>query len=510
MLFQIEQARCRINRHDLFVMERLAVSIGEHWCVFGPNGAGKSLLVDLITGRRPESGGYLRFAEGFDPVRDILLVSFEEQQRLWRRDERLDISDFSEDAIDQGTLVAELIRSALPAAEQDESRLQNLAAELDLTALLPKGIRFLSSGQIRRALIARALYGQHAPRPRLLIFDEPLEAVDRDSRGRIERAIARHLGPGCASLHLCRRAGDRFPGATQVLVMENLGVLAQGLMREAIWQKAVARFRREPAVPERLPFAKPRANPGDTHSANLPRDTHPAESKLIELKGVSAGYGDLQVLRDVHWTMTSAHHVLIEGPNGCGKSTLLSLIDGENHKGYGQEVYLFGRRKGGGETVWDIKRRFGVVSNELHNRYVKGWKVLDVVVSGFFDSVGLYDDSGASEQGRAGAWLECLGLAHLAGRHYHQISFGQQRLVLLARAMVKQPAILVLDEPCVGLDDYHRDFILRMLDAIAGQTPTRLLYVSHIPDEKPACINYRLRFVTARDGAYRLEQSEAG
>ncbi len=525
MLFQIDQARCRINRHDLFTVERFAVNAGEHWCVFGPNGAGKSLLVDLITGRRPETGSYLRFAGGFDPVRDILSVSFEEQQRLWRRDERLDISDFREDAIDQGTLVAELIRSSLPAAKQDESRLRGLAAELDLTALLQKGIRFLSSGQIRRALIARALYGQYASRPRLLIFDEPLEAVDRESRARIEQAIAGHLGPGCASLHLCRRGGDRFPGATHLLVMENLGVLAQGPMREARWQKAIARFRREPVIPERLPFAhfvdetsrkKSRKSRDthpkiqDTHSPDTNQDTHPPESKLIELKGVSAGYGDLQVLRDVHWTMTSAHHVLVEGPNGCGKSTLLSLIDGENHKGYGQEVYLFGRRKGSGETVWDIKRCFGVVSNELHNRYVKGWKVLDVAVSGFFDSVGLYDDSAASEQGRAGAWLESLGMAHLAGRYYHQISFGQQRLVLLARAMVKQPAILVLDEPCVGLDDYHRDFVLGMLDAIAGQTPTRLIYVSHIPDEKPACINYRLRFVATRDGGYRLEQSEAG
>ncbi len=521
MLFQIDQARCRVNRHDLFLVERFEVKVGEHWCVFGPNGAGKSLLVDLITGRRPETGSYLRFAEGFDPARDILPVSFEEQQRLWRRDERLDISDFREDAIDQGTLVAELIRSSLPAAEQDESLLRGLAAELDLTALLQKGIRFLSSGQIRRALIARALYGQQASCPRLLIFDEPLEAVDRESRGRIEQAIAGHLGPGCASLHLCRRGSDRFPGATHLLVMENLGVLAQGPMREARWQKAIARFRREPAIPERLPFAHfidgtSRKNRDthpkiqDTHSPDTNQETHPPESKLIELKGVSASYGDLQVLRDVHWTMTSAHHVLVEGPNGCGKSTLLSLIDGENHKGYGQEVYLFGRRKGSGETVWEIKRCFGVVSNELHNRYVKGWKVLDVVVSGFFDSVGLYDDSGASEQGRAGAWLESLGMAHLAGRYYHQISFGQQRLVLLARAMVKQPAILVLDEPCVGLDDYHRDFILGMLDAIAGQTPTRLIYVSHIPDEKPACINYRLRFVATRDGGYRLEQSEAG
>ena len=495
MLLRIDQARCRINRHDLLVVDRFALAAGQHWCVFGPNGAGKSLLAALIMGRRPESGGYVRYREDFDPARDVLLVSFEEQQRLWRRDERLDISDFNADAQDRGTTVAQLIRAALPSAEQNEALLLALAVELKLTSLLDKGIRFLSSGQIRRALIARALYGQHASRPKLLIFDEPLEAVDRESRTGIEAAIAAHLGPDCASLHLCRREGDRFPGATHLLVMNELRVLQQGAMSAAAWRDATQRFRsRGVAIPPSLPVPPAPA-----------RKVPDPDARLIELRGVHASYGELAVLRDVHWTMTARDHVLIEGPNGCGKSTLLSLIDGENHKGYGQDVFLFGRRKGSGETVWEVKRRFGVVSNELHNRYVKGWKVLDVVVSGFFDSVGLYEDSGAGEQDHAAAWLETLGVAHLARRHYHQLSFGQQRLVLLARAMVKQPAILVLDEPCVGLDDYHRDFILAMLDAIAARTPTRLIYVSHVPDECPACINQRLRFLADGSGGFRLE-----
>jgi len=498
MLFRIEGARCRISRRDLLEIDLLEVAAGEHWCVFGPNGAGKSLLVDLITGRRPETGSYVRFAEGFDPVRDILQVSFEEQQRLWRRDERLDISDFSENAQDQGTLVSALIRAALPAADQDENRYRELSADLDLTALLNKGIRFLSSGQIRRALIARALYGQQNGRSRLLVFDEPLEAVDRDSRSRIRGAIAAQLGPDCASLHLCRREQDRLPHATHLLVMDNLRVLESGAMSEAGWEQAAKRFRgRRGSAPGDVP-----RYPGVTRQATEPNAT------MIELRSVNAGYGDLRVLRDLDWTMAGRHHVLIEGPNGCGKSTLLSLIDGENHKGYGQEVFLFGRRKGSGETVWDVKRRFGVVSNELHNRYVQGWKVLDVVVSGFFDSVGLYDDSGASERDHARAWLATLRIGHLANAFYHQISFGQQRLVLLARAMVKQPDILILDEPCVGLDDYHRDFILETLDVIADKTPTRLIYVSHAPGEMPACINYRLRFKAAADGGYQLEQSE--
>lgn len=498
MLFRIDNARCRVGRRNLLEIDHFEVAPGEHWCVYGPNGAGKSLLMSLIAGRRPETGSYVRYAEAFDPTRDILLVSFEEQQRLWRRDERLDISDYSEDALDQGTLVAELIRTALSASEQDDQLFDSLCADLELCDLLTRGIRFLSSGQIRRALIARALYGQQSRRCRLLIFDEPLEAVDRESRDRIRGAIAAHLGANCASLHLCRREQDRFPGATHLLAMENLQVLERGAMSESAWERVAARFQlRRGAVPDQIPCL-----PGTRQKALEP------DARLIELRGVNAGYGDLRVLRDVDWKMEGRHHVLVEGPNGCGKSTLLSLIDGENHKGYGQEVYLFGRRKGSGETVWDVKRRFGVVSNELHNRYIKGWKVLDVAVSGFFDSVGLYDDSGAGEQDHARAWLETLHIADLANSFYHQISFGQQRLALLARAMVKQPDILILDEPCVGLDDYHRDFILGTLDVIAERTSTRLIYVSHAPGENPSCINYRLRFEAAADGGYRLQQTE--
>ncbi|HLT64282.1 MAG TPA: ATP-binding cassette domain-containing protein, partial [Pseudohongiella sp.] len=152
---------------------------------------------------------------------------------------------------------------------------------------------------------------------------------------------------------------------------------------------------------------------------------------------------------------------------------------------------------GSGESVWDIKARFGVVSNDLHNRYVKGWRVLDVVVSGFFDSLGLYDDSGASESSTAKQWLQVLGLGHLAREYYHELSFGEQRLVLLARAMVKQPLILILDEPVVGLDDQYSALLLAMVDRIAAAGQTQIVFVSHSLDDTPSCINVRVIFERA-------------
>ncbi|MCG8415293.1 MAG: ATP-binding cassette domain-containing protein [Pseudomonadales bacterium] len=495
-LVRVENALCRIGRRAVMRISEFTINEGEHWCLFGPNGAGKSVLASLIAGQRTETGSYVRYAEGFDPTRDCLFVSFEEQQRLWQQDNRLDMSEYSERAEDKGTVVDVLIRSGRAGTSEDETLFLKLVAQLNLQEILQKGIRFLSSGQIRRVLIARALYAATGGTHKLVILDDPLEAIDKDSRQRIISCITEHQGSGLSSLLLCRRQQDVLPGVSHLALMEDLQITAQGERSEV---ESGEQFRqlihRSPKVAVELP--KP--------ATEQPQPT--AEDRLIELKGVDASYGDLPVLRNVSWTMTGADHVLIEGPNGCGKSTLLSLIDGENHKGYGQEVYLFGRRKGSGETVWDIKSRFGVVSNELHNKYVKGWKVLDVVVSGFFDSVGLYDDSGSAEWDGAREWLAALGIDGLEKEYYHELSFGQQRLVLLARAMVKHPWVLVLDEPCVGLDDYHRKLIIGTLEMIARQTHTRICYVSHVAGEELGFITQRLLFVPLDEGGFTVKQS---
>ncbi|MBV56425.1 MAG: ABC transporter ATP-binding protein [Gammaproteobacteria bacterium] len=496
-LFIVKQALCRIGRHAVLKIDHFEVASGEHWCLFGSNGAGKTLLANLISGKRVESGSYVCYQTGFDPALDIYAVSFEEQQRLWQRDNRLDISEYSDKAEDAGTVVLELIDSARSDAEQDHDLLSELLTQLDLQGVLGKGIRFLSSGQIRRVLIARALYGKRAGACKLLILDDPLESIDKDSRARISHCIEHYLTDDCCSLQLCRRKQDILPGVTHVAVMDELSLLEQG---DATAMRAGNAFEnidaRRPRIPAKLP--PPIADETDDEDAQEP---------LIVLDNVNAAYGSTPVLSNLSWIMKPWHHVLIEGPNGCGKSTLLSLIDGENHKAYGQAVSLFGRVRGSGETVWEVKARFGIVSNELHNKYVKGWKVLDVVVSGFFNSVGLYDDSGSAEINAARQWLAALGIEALQQHYYHEISFGQQRLALLARAMVKHPRVLILDEPCVGLDDYHRRLILQTLDVIASQLHTNLVYVSHVVGEQPACINQRLRFLPTDVGDYTVEQS---
>lgn len=494
-LLQVRDALCRVGRHAVLCIDRFDLKRGEHWCVFGPNGAGKSLFAALLQGRRIESGNYVQSASGFRADQHCFVVSFEEQQRLWERDNRLDISEYSAEAQDQGTTVEVLLRGARLRSDQDEALLQALLDDLALQPFSQRGIRFLSSGQVRKALLARGLYGALGSSGGLLILDDPLESIDRQSRQHIDACIARYLDDSFASLHLSRRVSEIPAYCTHLALFRELRLIEQGEMEKV--RNSVA-FTGLSVIQPDLPKAIPATGTAQ----------EPSCSELIKLTGVNASYSDQLVLTDINWRMTTGEHVLIEGPNGCGKSTLLSLIDGENHKGYGQDVVLFGRRKGSGESVWELKSRFGLVSNELHNKYVKGWRVIDVVISGFFDSVGLYDDSGGAEKEQARNWLRTCGLQTLSTRYYHELSFGQQRLVLLARAMVKQPAILVLDEPCVGLDDMHRAKILGLLDLIARDSSTQLIYVSHIEGEQPDCINRRYRFTPVTQGGFTLSEVE--
>ncbi len=483
-----EDAICRISQSRHLRVARFRLSSGQHWCVFGGNGAGKTLFADYLVGRLRSGSGRIHYPGDLDPARDIAVVSFERQQALQSFDQRHDISEYSEAATDAGTTVRALLH---PAGQDDEapSVSGSLINELGLTGILRQGIRSLSSGQMRRAMLAAALLR----RPRLLILDEPLESIDRQSRQRITDTITRWQSADNASLVLNRRRAGLVPGMTHMALMQDLSLVSVGA--------AVAL---QPRIEEVLPPLPPvpATLPGPVTS-HVPEQL-PVGQPLIRLQDVSVRFGDHVVLDRLSWTFDPGQHTLIEGPNGCGKSTLLALITGGSHKAYGQSVWLFGRRRGSGESVWEVKSRFGVVSNELHVQYLRGWKVIDVVVSGFFDSVGLYRDAGASEVAAARQWLRAVGLEGLERAGYHEISFGQQRLALLARAMVKQPPVLVLDEPCVGLDDRYRSRILDLIDRIAEGGRTQLLYVSHTTGEAPGCINQWLRFERRSGGTFHV------
>jgi len=213
----------------------------------------------------------------------------------------------------------------------------------------------------------------------------------------------------------------------------------------------------------------------------------------VEVSGLTVRYGQLVAVHDVSFSAAAGQITAVLGPNGAGKTTLLSLITGDNLQGYANEIRLFGMLKGSGETVWDIRKKIGVVSPELQGRYRRGIRVRDVVASGLFDSIGLYRRLCPGDRERVEEWMDLLGILPLAERAFDGLSYGERRMALIARAMVKSPLLLVLDEPCQGLDAANRRRMLRLIDRIGGATGTRVLYVSHYEDEIPSCINRILR-----------------
>ncbi len=453
---------------------------GQQWACLGPNGAGKTSLARVISGQAPRfSGTVLRGAALRE--RGVAYVCFEQARALCQRDQKLDDSEFRADARDPGTTV----RSLLLRACADDTAVQHWARRLGIDHILERGLRFISTGEMRKTLLIAAIL----TRPALLILDNPLDGLDRATQREMSHVIDELLGSKTHILLLCRQAADIPAGISHVLVLDDGEVFAHGTRADILADAGVQALLEPPLPPlAGLPRAAPR-----------PYEL-PAQGPLLALRNVSVSYGELQVLAGVDWVLERGQHCCVSGPNGCGKTTLLSLVTGDNHKAYGQDITLFGVRRGSGESIWDIKRKYGQVDTQLHLNFARGMRVVEVVVSGFFDTVGLYDDWGDAQREAAQQWLGALGLGDLTRENFDTLSFGLQRMVLLARAMVKSPVILLLDEPTLGLDGHHRRLILRAIDHIAANSDTQVIFVSHSAGEMPACINQLLRFEPTADG----------
>ena len=213
---------------------------------------------------------------------------------------------------------------------------------------------------------------------------------------------------------------------------------------------------------------------------------------LVSMKQVTVVHGGREIISSFDWLVERGHHWKISGPNGCGKSTLVNLVSGDHTQCYSNDVTVMGMRRGQGETIWDIKNHLGIISPALHQQYRVSTNAFTVIVSGFFDSVGLYQEANPTQLQIAREWLEVVGMTALATQPFRSLSFGQQRLLLIARALVKQPPLLILDEPCQGLDGINRALVLRVIDRIVATGLTQLLYITHEPEDHLDCLTHHL------------------
>jgi len=313
-------------------------------------------------------------------------------------------------------------------------------------------LRTFSSGERKKEFLKYCI----SQNPDFIIFDNPFDHLDQASRV-ILAASLKDLVEDISIIQLVNRVTD---------------ILSFVPNKAQIKDNSY----------ELHPISKTESHFKTLNTAAIPKgaETHSFhESVLIQLEDVSVSYEDRKILNNISWTIRQGEFWQLIGPNGSGKSTILSLITGDNPKGFGQNLFLFGRKKGTGESVWDIKKQIGIFTTSMTDLFQKGHTLEQMILSGFFDSIGLYTKPTTHQKQIVTQWLEVIEMTHLRKKRFIDLSIGQQRVALIVRAVLKHPPLLILDEPVEGLDDENVDLVIQLINTIKQETNVSIIFVSH-------------------------------
>ena len=475
-----------------------STEFGQSWAIIGPNGAGKSTLIKVVLGQIPYCGTIKRHQE-IEDFGKIAHVSLEQQKILIAREEKKDrYEEYSGN--EEHFLTGQEVMD--PEGEHPESLLK-IAEQLGISSLLGNPLRYFSNGETRKTLIGKALLSE----PKLLILDEPFEGLDTESVLWLKGAISDLIKNGLTVWLVSHRFEELVPGITHVLCLKSGEIFAQGLRSQFLIPEVMDDLYEK--ADHKETNIKTKENSSEINENLIQTDLFESLPKkdrkhsLILMKNVNVHYGEKVVLKKFCWSVEQGENWKIVGPNGSGKSTLLSLICGDNLQAYANEIYLFGRRRGTGESIWDIKQKIGFVSSEFQVRYQQPVTALKVVLSGFFDSIGYYQPASVTQKERALSLMKLLEITNLADLDFTRLSYGQQRLILIARAMIKSPPLLILDEPCQGLDRRNRNRVLELVDLVGQNTTTQILYVTHAAADHLNCLQRELCFEATPEGIFR-------
>ncbi|TXD49068.1 ATP-binding cassette domain-containing protein [Polaribacter sp. IC073] len=346
---------------------------------------------------------------------------------------------------------------------------------LTLTIKENRGIRTFSSGEQKKALLAYLIQ----QKPHFLILDSPFESLDSNAISNLEKTLLT-LASEIVLIQLFNREEEITSIITHVLEVEKDVIISTTPIEKYNFTENNVVFKGE--VPKAI-------NCYD----NIPK-------QLVSFKNVSVNYDENCVLKNINWTINKNEFWQLIGPNGSGKTTILSMIYGNNIKAYGQEVYLFGKKKGSGESVWDIKQKIGYFSPVLLELFERKVTILEMMLSGFFDSIGLYNTPTTLQVKIAEDWMLLLGLDNNKNSFFQNVSTTKQRLILIARAMIKHPPLLILDEPLINLDNQGTEIVVTLINKIALESDTTVLFVSHrsVKNLQP---NYTYELMPSKKGS---------
>ena len=480
-IVRLENISLRIRERLLLPNTSWQINQGQHWAILGPNGAGKTSLVRALAGDVPVVKGAIVYSHHRSNAPLAEYVSFEQHRRLIAREELRDDFRYFSGNLNRGTTVQEIMDDTNRPSDVNSAELNRVVNRLGVGHLMDREIRALSTGEMRKIQIARILLKL----PQIIILDEPFDGLDESSRQDLSQIIDDLMNDRRTVILVTHRQREISTKITHLMALRDGRVIYNGRREDFLSSGRLEALYPDEVRPEMgLPFVE------------SPRraTTNTSQDFLISMKNVTVKYDRKTVLNRLDWTMRSGQNWVVLGPNGCGKTTLLNLITTDNLQAYANEIFLFGRRRGSGESIWDIKKRIGLISSEFQIRYRKPITAFEVILSGFFDSVGLFRNASCTQRQTAERWQAVLGIGDQADKSFNQLSYGEQRMVLLARAMVKMPQILILDEPYQGLDRSNRQRILDAIDVIGRRGDTNIIYVTHYRDEIPACMTHMLQF----------------
>jgi len=454
---------CHFNTQGLAI-ENFTATSGELWCLLGGNDSGLAAFIDLLSDATMQ-------ALWFDRPERVGLLSFKQQQSIFEAELQKDDTDFL-DRLDPGTPARDFLT--------DIDRYRDQIELFQLEDLLDRGYRQLSSGQARKLCLLQ----QITAGVRFLVLENPYEGLDQASCRELDRVLGRLREQGLAIVVLVNNSVDIPDTATHLGLFAEHRLLVQGCADEVREEVLATLARQTPLFQVSVDELKQAQSAARRVNGD----------NLIRLRDGFAHYGEIEVFTGLDLTINRGDHTLITGPNGCGKSTLLQMLTGDHPLCYVNDLTMFGRKRGSGESIWELKRQMGIVSADLHRNHRVAGSALAIVLSGLFDTIGLYDTPSQAAQQRGRHLLEQLGLSAKAGQPFRRLSYGEQRLLLLARALIKAPQLLILDEPTQGLDESNRRALLDFLTQVAAEQLATIVYVSHREDEYRSFFNQQIRF----------------
>lgn len=494
-ILTIDNLTVRHLEKTLFQSLSLQIREGQQWAILGNSGAGKTALLHTLFGDFNIINGHIRYpffkefkhTHGItDPLftnRQLMaLVSqqaqfknkqnmkdFFYQQRFhsWFAEEAHTVEDYLNEEFEK--IIVNIRGKTIRFSKQW------VIQHLQLKHLLQKTLIQLSNGETRRLLIAHALLKQ----PLLLLLDNPFIGLDTDTRPILIRLLQKITQKGT---HLIMATTTReIPDCiTHILLLEKGKIKFAG-PKHAFNKQTVTERIRSKWQPDKELLSK---------IAQLQPDQEDPFNDALKMENICVRYGKKDILKDVNWTVKKGEKWALSGPNGAGKSTLLSLLNGDHPQAYANRIKLFDQKRGSGESIWELKHRIGFVSPEMHQYFRGNGTSIRVILSGLDDTMGFRrKETSKQERELALYWLKLLDLSPLEEVSFKDVANGEQRLLLLLRAMIKNPPLLLLDEPCQGLDEVQKEHFKSIIDVLCSKKDKTLIYVSHYKEDIPDCVN---------------------